>query len=68
MTCRTTSEIKHVFENKVFIKLDMACLLTVLLSVYKSYISPTLRLCKFVGFFFFNFLWLLIVLFTSLFV
>ena len=50
MTCHITSEMRHVFDNRVFIKLGLACLLTDLLSVSKSYISPTLRLCKFVGF------------------
>lgn len=65
MTCHITSEIKHVFYYRVFIKFDLACLLTDLLSVCKSYISPTLRLCKFVGFFNFFFFLLVIVLFTS---
>lgn len=50
MTCHITSEIKHVFDNRVFIKLDLVCLLTDLLCVCKFYISPTLRLCKFLGF------------------
>jgi len=49
--CRITSEIKLVFDNRMFIKLDLACLLTDQLSVYKSYISATLRLCKYIGFF-----------------
>jgi hypothetical protein len=64
MTCHIAAEIKHVLDTRVFINLGLACLLTDLLSVCKCYISPTLRLCKFVGFF--NFLWFLIVLFTGL--